>query len=288
VGFVPNASARQLRAGVSTTICILVPDLANPFFAELIRGVERRAELDSLAVFVSSSEADPERESRYLRVILEEKPRGVLLTPGGGLDAPLNIIGGRLPMVLVDREGPADMCSVAVDDFRGGSLAVQHLAALGHVAITWVVGPLSIPQCATRTEGVRYAAGTCAMSLDVVEVAHLSVDVGRRVAAGIASTGKCPTAIVCANDLLALGVENELLARGIGVPTQISVVGFDDIEYASAAAVALTTVSRPALDLGTTALEMLLEETGAMPHRHRQVLFQPRLVVRKSTARPPS
>ncbi len=264
LGFVPNNSARQLRAGTSPMISVIVPDIANPFFAELTRGVEARAVEHDLAVFVSSTEGDVDREHRYLNVVIGQRPRGVLFTPAGDLERPLSVLGNRLPVVLIDRESTGSLCSVAVDDFRGGGLAVQHLHTLGHRALTWVVGPDSIPQCAQRTAGIRYAADQLGIAVTEVRVSSMTVAEGKLAAATLRS-GPLPTAVVCANDLLALGVEFGLLTADVAVPATTSIIGFDDIEFAASAAVTLTTVTRPAFDIGATALEMLLSEQQSTP-----------------------
>jgi LacI family transcriptional regulator len=287
LGFVPNNSARQLRAGTSPMISVIVPDIANPFFAELTRGVEARAVEHDLAVFVSSTEGDVDREHRYLNVVIGQRPRGVLFTPAGDLERPLSVLGNRLPVVLIDRESSGSLCSVAVDDFRGGGLAVQHLHTLGHKALTWVAGPDSIPQCAQRTAGIRYAAAQLGMTITEVRVISMTVAEGKLAAATLRS-GPLPTAVVCANDLLALGVEFGLLTADVAVPATTSIIGFDDIEFAASAAVTLTTVTRPAFDIGATALEMLLSERHDPDHRHRQVQFQPKISIRNSTAPPPN
>lgn len=280
-GFVPNGSARQLRAGTSPMVSVIVPDVANPFFAELARGVERRAVEQDLAVFVSSTEGDVAREQRYLNVVLEQRPRGVLFTPAGDVEKPLALLSGRLPVVLIDAASSGEHCSVAVDDFRGGALAVQHLHELGHRSLTWVVGPKSVPQCLQRTEGIEYAARQFGMEVDIVRVASMTVAEGKSVAESLQARA-LPTAIVCVNDLLALGVEFGLLSVGVGVPAETSIIGFDDIEFAASAAVTLTSIARPAFAIGTTAIDMLLEEASP-DHQHRQVQFQPALAVRNST-----
>ncbi len=286
-GFVPNGSARQLRAGTSPMVNVIVPDVGNPFFAELTRGVEERAVEHDLAVFVSSTEGDPEREARYLNVVLEQRPRGVLFAPAGDLERPLSLLADRLAVVLIDATSAGGHCSVAVDDFRGGGLAVQHLYELGHRSLTWVVGPSTVPQCRQRTEGIEYAARSFGMEVNVVRTDSMTVAEGKRIAESLRSD-PLPTAIVCVNDLLALGVEFGLLSSGVSVPADVSVIGFDDIEFAASAAVTLTSIARPAFAIGTTAVDMLLDEHASPGHEHRQIQFQPTLAARNSTgaARP--
>lgn len=283
-GFVPNGSARQLRAGNSPMVNVIVPDIANPFFAELTRGVEERAVEHDLAVFVSSTEGDSERERRYLNVVLEQRPRGVLFAPAGDLEASLSLLNGRLPVVLIDATSSGEHCSVAVDDFRGAGLAVQHLHQLGHRALTWVVGPETVPQCHQRTQGIDYAARQFGMDVTVIRVDNLTVESGKAVAESLRGS-PLPTAIVGVNDLLALGIEFGLLGAGVSVPDDVSIVGFDDIEFAASAAVTLTSIMRPAFAIGAAAIDMLLDEHATPDHEHRQIQFQPSLADRNSTGK---
>ncbi|MEQ8438080.1 MAG: LacI family DNA-binding transcriptional regulator [Ilumatobacter fluminis] len=284
-GYVPNASARQLRVGSAPTINVVIPDISNPFFADLTSGVERVAAERDLAVLIASTEGDADREARYLRTIVEQRPTGVLITPADTTHDALALLGDRLPVVLVDRHSDGDTSSVSVDDVRGAAIAVDHLAELGHRRVTWVVGPDSIPQCAERTDGLTAAAARHDIAVTTMRVDHLTVAEGRSLAASL-DVDDLPTAIVCANDLLALGVEFALLERGVHIPDDVSVVGFDDIEFGAAAAVPLTSVARPSAELGAAALELLLGERDDPDHSPRQIRFEPSLSVRRSTAAP--
>ena len=230
-------------------ISVIVPDIANPFFAELVRGVEARAVEHDLAVFVSSTEGDVDREHRYLNVVIGQRPRGVLFTPAGDLELPLSVLGNRLPVVLIDRESTGSLCSVAVDDFRGGGLAVEHLHTLGHRALTWVVGPSFSPSMCAANGWHPNAANQRGIDVTEVRVSSMTVAEGKLAAATLRA-GPLPTAVVCANDLLALGVEFGLLTADVAVPATTSIVGFDDIEFAASAAVTLTSVTRPAFATG--------------------------------------
>jgi DNA-binding LacI/PurR family transcriptional regulator len=286
LGYVRNDSARQLRAGSSRTIAIVVLDVTNPFFTDIVRGAESVAEASGAVLVVCNSGQDPGRERRHLEILEEQRVRGVLITPVH--DAP----GSRLaqlaargtPVVLVDREaGQPDQCSVAVDDVLGGRLAGQHLLDQGHTRIGYVGGPFGIRQVADRHRGIAKTV-TGQAELHVVRTPSLSVAAGRAAAQQLVGLKRRPTAVFCANDLLALGVLQELTLRGLRVPHDLAIVGYDDIEYAAAAAVPLSSVRQPREQLGRTATELLLEEVrDGAAHEHRHVVFKPELIVRVSS-----
>ncbi|TDC38174.1 LacI family DNA-binding transcriptional regulator [Micromonospora sp. KC213] len=294
LGYVRNDSARQLRAGRSRTIAIVVLDVANPFFTDVVRGAEQVVEEAGAMLVVCSSGEDRARERRHLELLEEQRVRGVLITPVGlGSQPHLQRLNSRgIPVVLVDRgSGGASCCSVAVDDVLGGRLAMDHLLAQGHRRIAYLGGPFSIPQVADRHAGAAAALAAYGEpgELRVAATDTLTVSAGRRAAAELVSLPlrQRPTAVFCANDLIALGVLQELTTRGLRVPDDIAIVGYDDIEFAGAAAVPLSSVRQPREQLGRTAAQLLMEEAeGGATHRHRHVVFQPQLVVRHSSDRP--
>ncbi|WP_214106149.1 LacI family DNA-binding transcriptional regulator [Acrocarpospora catenulata] len=291
LGYVRNDSARQLRAGSSRQIAIVVLDVANPFFTDVVRGAESAAEEHGVMVVVCNSGEDADREHRHLDLLEEQRVRGVLITP---VDDTRNsrlekLIDRGTPVVLVDRgSGWHNRCSVAVNDVLGGRLAGEHLRAQGHREIAFVGGPMTIQQVADRHEGIKLALGEAA-DLVVVSTPNLTVASGRQAAGQIAGMppAERPTAAFCANDLLALGVLQEMTQRGVKVPQDFAIVGYDDIEFAAAAAVPLSSVRQPREQLGRTATQLLLEEIESDGgHEHRHVVFQPELVVRASSSRP--
>jgi len=296
LGYVRNDSARQLRAGRSRQIAIVVLDVANPFFTDVVRGAEAAAEGSGVMVVVCNSAENAGRERRHLELLEEQRVRGVLITPvddtpGSRLE---QLIQRGTPVVLVDRgSGWPNRCSVAVDDVLGGRLAGAHLAEQGHARIAFVGGPFSIQQVSDRHKGFAAALratanGGGAPELTVVRTPNLTVASGRVAAGQIADLPKVdrPTAVFCANDLLALGVLQEMTLRGLRVPQDVAIVGYDDIEFAAAAAVPLSSVRQPREQLGRTATQLLLEEIEEDGrHEHRHVVFQPELVVRDSSSR---
>ncbi|MEV4559254.1 LacI family DNA-binding transcriptional regulator [Kitasatospora sp. NPDC049285] len=289
LGYVRSESARQLRSGSSRIIGLLVLDLGNPFFVSVARGAESAARAEGLRVMVCNSAQRLADEADYLALFAEQRVRGVLLTPadtaGSGAAA---LRRGGVPFVLVDRLAQGvEACSVSVDDVRGGSLAVAHLLTGGHRRIAFAGGHHPLQQVADRRSGARAALAGSGAELADLEVDGLDVAAGRDAGARLLGMQPRPTAVFCANDLLALGMLQAAFAAGLRVPEDLAIVGYDDIEFAAAAAVPLTSVRQPAEAMGRTAVEMLAQETGpnAAAHRHRQVVFEPELVVRRSTLR---
>jgi DNA-binding LacI/PurR family transcriptional regulator len=291
LGYVRNDSARQLRAGRSRTVAIVVLNVANPFFTDVVRGAEEAIEAAGAVAVVCNSGENPIRERRHLDLLEQQRVQGVLITPvDNGRDSQLaNLVRRGIPVVLVDRgSGQRDRCSVAVDDVLGGRIAGEHFKELGHVRVAFAGGPTSIAQVSDRRKGFT-AALRDAADVRSVLTPTLTVAAGRQAGAEIAdlSATDRPTAVFCANDLLALGVLQEMTLRRIRVPRDIAILGYDDIEFAAAAAVPLSSVRQPREQLGRAAAELLLEEANRPDrHEHRHVVFEPDLVVRESTARP--
>jgi LacI family transcriptional regulator len=293
LGFVRNESARQLRAGKSRTIGLLVLDVANPFFTDLARGVEDEANESGLAVILCNSDDQLAKERRYLELLEEHRVQGILITPVAAPDEHVARLQRRgTPVVLVDsRSLSRGQCSVSVDDVLGGELAIAHLVAQGHRKIAFVGGPMSLRQVADRRDGALRAledAGLRPADLHIVETSALNVASGRWAGAQVAELAEPdrPTAMFCANDLLALGALQEMTSRQIPVPDSIAIVGYDDIDFAASAAVPLTSVRQPRHQLGRAAAQLLLEEAlDDGGHQHRQVIFEPEIVVRESSSR---
>src|SRR5690348_1973918 len=294
LGFIPNGSARQLRAGRSRCLGLVVLDVTNPFFTEVARGVEDYAQAAGYAVILCNSDEADDKERRYLRVLEEQRVRGILITPVHGRAPELRRIRERgTPVVLLDRPGSAGQCSVAVDDRRGGEIAVSHLLELGHRSIALVNGPVAIRQCADRRRGALRAVERAGLDpaavLAEVTVPAMNARAGAAAADELLSAtpptgGRRPTAVFCANDMLALGLLRRLGQAGVAVPGDLAVVGYDDIEFAADAAVPLTSVRQPKYQLGRAGAELLLDEADRPDeHEHRRFVFKPELVARASS-----
>ncbi|QNP61602.1 LacI family DNA-binding transcriptional regulator [Streptomyces genisteinicus] len=297
LGYVRSESARQLRAGRSRIMGMLVLDMGNPFFVDVARGAERAARRAGLGVMVCNSAQDPSEEAEYLALFAEQRVRGVLITPADSTGRTIRAFRRHgIPFVLVDRvaDGTTES-SVSVDDVAGGAMAVRHLIRAGHRSVAYVSGPPVLQQVRDRRTGAFHAfaeAGLGTDRLHELPAARLDVAAGRDAGARLLGLADRPTAVFCANDLLALGVLQSMVAVGVRVPDDIAIVGYDDIEFAAAAAVPLTSVRQPAFSMGSMAADLLLEETeasggaGRAPARPRRVVLQPELVVRRSTLPP--
>lgn len=255
LGYVRSESARQLRAGRSRIMGLLVLDMGNPFFVDVARGAERAAREAGLGVMVCNSAQSPGEEAEYLALFAEQRVRGVLLTPADATGRNIEAFRRHdIPFVLVDRvaEGTTE-CSVSVDDVAGGALAVRHLLDAGHRSIAYVSGPPGFNQVRDRRTGALAALAGAGLGPDALRelpTERLDVAAGRDAGARLLGLSDRPTAVFCANDLLALGVLQSLFAAGVSVPGDLALVGYDDIEFAAAAAVPLTSVRQPHGDDG--------------------------------------
>ena len=290
LGFVRNESARQLRAGTSRTLAYVMLDASNPFFTDVAQGIETAAESADLSLVLCNSGNGAPREEAHLAVLQQQRVQGILVTPVNPESPVLEEVRRRgTPLVIVDRtRGDRSFCSVAVDDQLGGRLAVEHLVDRGHTRVAFIGGPLHLGQVRDRLEGARQAwaaAGLPADDLVVLATETLDVHEGRNAGQRLSGLPKSrrPTAAFCANDLLALGLLQQAIGSGTRVPEQLAIVGYDDIVFAAAAAVPLTSVRQPRQELGHTAAELVLDEATNHDHEHRQVLFTPELVAREST-----
>jgi LacI family transcriptional regulator len=295
LGWIPNEPARQLRAGRSRSIGMIVMDIANPFYTDLVIGAENCVQERGYSVQVGNSSQEADRESAQLLVLMQQRVRGVLLAPIWGIDERVRQLKLRgIPVVLLDRAGnQSDFCSVSTDDVEGGRLAAQHLLDQGHTAIAVVGGPGDLQQVRDRRLGAELATSrhNGSARLLTVSTPHLDVESGVRTAEEIVLTPphERPTAVFAANDLLAIGLLQGFVTAGLRVPDDMAIVGYDDIAFAAAAAVPLSSVRQPRLAIGYRAAELLFDEIKALDgeesHDHQQVRFTPELVVRRSSAK---
>lgn len=293
LGFVRNDAARQLRAGLSRTVGLVVLDVGNPFFTAVSRGVEDRAAEDGLSVLLGNSDEAESREAAHLDLFEQQRVRGLLISPVGDVYSQLGRLRERgTPIVLVDR--PAEThpySSVWVDDVAGGRMGVEHLVTTGRRKIAFVGGPATLRQVADRRSGAEQAVAGTDASLEIIDTEGLSVGDGHAVGAALAARPDAdrPNAVFAANDLVAIGLMQTLamLDQRL-VPQEIALLGYDDIDFAAATVIPLSSIRQPAELIGRTAVELLLRELEAIESGHdvdhEQVVFQPELVVRASTS----
>ena len=285
LGFIPSAAAQQLRAGRAKVLGLVVPDIANPFFTEVARGAEDAALEAGYVIILCNSDEKAEREDRYLAVLESQRVGGILITPTRKSLKPLSrLLQNGVAVTLLDNATLSqDVCSASVDTM-GGTLAAEHAIELGHTKLLWLAGPRDIPQVADREAGLMRAVRRAKVKATRIAAAQMTTSAGE--AAMEAALAKHPdfTALICANDLLALGAVRSLSRAGLRVPQDISVIGYDDIEFAASAAVPLTSIRQPKYELGHAAAKLVIGECeDPATHAHQRVQFQPQLIVRSST-----
>ena len=290
LGFVRNDAARQLRAGASRAIGLVILDGGNPFFTDVARGAETAAEKAGHVVLLGNSDQQVEREAHYLDLFEQNRVLGILISPVGDVSERLARLRRRgTPAVLVDRQASlTTFSSVSVDDVRGGQLAVEHLVAVGRRRLAFVGGPLDLQQVADRLAGAQEAVrgAGAEVALEVVEVPGLTVEHGRAAAAALMARppSERPDGVFAANDLVAMGVLQSLVMLGdLRVPDDVALIGYDDIDFARAAVVPLSSIRQPSALIGQTAMDILQDEIDDPARSPRRVVFAPELVVRAST-----
>jgi LacI family transcriptional regulator, galactose operon repressor len=290
LGFVRNNAARQLRGIQSSAIALVVLDFDNPFFTEVARGVETAAAETGHLVILASSGSAASRQEEALKTLEEQRVAGILMSPAGNAAPPRlrEIRSHGIPVVLLDRHRKRrDQCSVAVNDTAGGRQVAEHLLALGHRRIGIVNGPGYLKPCAERREGIFDVLDARGLSIDSrheVEMDAMTIEAGESGMNELLDRPKLPSAVFCGNDLMAIGAERAVLARGLAIPGDVAIVGYDDIRFAATSLVPLTSVRNPAYDLGYHAAKLLIEEaTDSAHHEHQNVLLEPELIARAST-----
>lgn len=292
LGFRLNPLARSLKTRRSYTVGALIPDLTNPLFPPIVRGLQDRLELDGYIALVASIDNDLSREQRIFEVLQDRKVDGmVLATAARGDDLVERALEAEIPTVLINRTtGDNRVDSVIPDDRSGTAAAVDHLVSLGHLRIAHVAGPKQTTSGRLRRTSFRASMRRHKLELSkshVVEASSFTERAGREAAAKMLDAEAPPTAIVAANDLLAFGCYAALRDRGLKCPTDVSVVGFNDILFADHVVPALTTVHFAHDELGRRAGELLLRRISDADSPTQVILVETSLVVRDSTAKPP-
>ncbi|MET0859859.1 MAG: LacI family DNA-binding transcriptional regulator [Microbacterium sp.] len=289
--FSPRKASRQFRPGRERTLGFALADMGNPFFVDVALGAESAAKELGVGVVIVHNGEDVAREEQNLDLLVQQRVHGIMITPVDERNPRLEqLIERGVPVVYVDRiSGDRPCCWLATDDLAGGRLAGEHLIGSGHRRIAFV-GDVSISrQVEDRYQGLRDVVAESGLPADSVELLPArswKFKDGREIGLLLVARPReeRPTAVFCANDMLALGVLQELVLHGIRVPEDVAIVGFDDLDWASTSTVPLTSVRQPRDLLGRTAVRMILDEIeqGAA-HVHEHVIFPPELVIRDSS-----
>ncbi|TDC18500.1 LacI family transcriptional regulator [Actinomadura bangladeshensis] len=295
LGFVRNESARRLRRGPDRTagefgdqprraFGIVVEDLTNPYASDVARGAEAALNEAGHDALWLSSDHQSAKERRSLELLTEQRAAGVLIIPVGLNPGDISRLrAAGMSVVLIDRDSP-QVCSARVDHVAGGEIAAAHLLGIGRERIVFVTGVPEPQPCVERRDGAARTIVEAGLAKPRTLVQDaLSPTEGQAAAHEVMAMTPRPDGVFCANDLLAIGLINELTRLGVRVPDDIAVIGYDDIELAASAAVPLTTIRQPRRELGWEAAELALAEMSeGKSHQHRQVVQRPELVIRES------
>jgi LacI family transcriptional regulator len=294
LNYFPNSQARALVSGRSRLFGIIVENITNPFFPELIQSFEEVAIANGYEILISSSNSDPAILANCVRRMLERKVEGVAVLSFGAEEPVLDELVHRdIPMVLAEfRLKEAKVSTILLDYRTGIHAAIRHLVELGHSKIAFLAGPHKLHSAITRENDYRSAMQASGVAIEPSWV----IECGHTLKGGVEGYGKLqnlstrPTAILCSNDVTAIGVLRAAFIEGLRVPDDLSVIGLDDIDFAEFTLPPLTTVRLSRFDLAQAAFEALrqqVEEAGN-PRMQREFLVSTSLVVRGSTAAPPS
>jgi LacI family transcriptional regulator len=293
LGYRPNPMARGLKTAKSGTIGLVIPDLTNPFFPPVVRGIEEVLEPAGYSGLIVNTDNDPAREQTQVELLRSRQVEGLIVATAL-VDHPLleRLHRERVPMVMVNRRPVGfDVPSTAPDDATGVALAVNHLAGLGHTRIAHLAGPTTTSTALVRARAFRNTIRDLGLDDDprLTVVCHRwSEDAGAGALRSLLDGGARFTAVVAANDLIALGCYDVFAERGIACPDDISVVGFNGMPFLDKLGPPLTTVAIPHQQIGAEAARLLLDAIANPDRPARSVLLPLTLVVRGSTAPPPS
>jgi len=288
LGYRPSRVARRLRqrGGRRNLLGLIIPDIQNPFFAEMARGAEDAAYANEFAVILCNSDDDLKKEQFYLDVMQSESVDGIILPPINEQDAAvLQLVASGLPIVTVDRSlAYSAMDKVEVDNRRGAYEAVEHLVKLGHKRIGLIAGLPKVSTSRERQQGYEDALASHKLPLrpEYVRTGDYKQASGRMLAEELLALAAPPTALFAANNLMAVGALEAIHARRLKVPGDIALIGFDDLPWADALDPPLTVIRQPAYEVGRAAVELLLKRLSdpKRPETHLKLL--PKLVIRGS------
>ena len=281
LGYRPNPHARALLSGKHHTLAMVVSDITNPHYFELIRGAELRARLSEYTLLLVNAEESPRVEWEQIQR-LSPAVDGFVLAASRLPDENLRQVAAQRPVVLMSRELPG-LASVVLDHVEGCRQIVAHLASLGHRDVLYLAGPRNSWMAATRWAALQAAAEQFGIGASRIGPFTPKVSQGPAAADGAVNAGA--TAVVAHNDLLAIGVIQRLSQRGLRVPDDVSVVGFDDIFAADVCTPGLTTLGGAHVDVGRAAVELLLKAEARAPDDQPRVVLPTELVLRDSTGR---
>jgi len=286
MGYQPNAIARGLVLRHTHTLALVIPDITNPFFPEIARGVEDAASILGYSVFLCNTNWDEEKESLYIKTLQEKRVDGIILHPSYNVGEE-HFSDFKIPMVLLNKiPGVADYSSIEVDNVKGGYLATKHLIEAGYRKIAFIGGSEGSTSNKEREEGYKLALSKYKIEIDealILKGGFKSKD-GYDNMQQLINSGNVPDAVFGGNDIIALGVLHCVQENDLRVPEDIGIIGFDDIPYASLPQIQLTTIEQPKYQMGKYAIELLMKTLEDKSDREiKRIILAPKLKIRKTT-----
>ncbi len=286
LGYTPNAIARGLKTKRTYTLGMLIPDITNPFFAELARGVEDAANKNSFNIILCNTDDKLKKERTYLEILRQKRVDGLILGTAHIRDKSiLELEKKKFPYILISRnvERLNKNC-IIIDDLAGGMMATEYLIKLGHHRIAHITGPLKTRSALNRLKGYQLALKKYKIKYrdELVGEGDFRINGGYQVMKRFLKLPEPPTSIFAANDLLALGAMQAIQKKNFYIPEDFSIIGFNDIELASFVYPSLTTIRQPILEMGNLAVKMLLNIIIEGEFNQKKVILQPKLVTRES------
>lgn len=286
----PNRVARSLRVQQSSTIGLIISDIQNPFFTSVVRAVEDVAYRHGYSIFLCNSDEDPEKERLYLNLMRDENVGGIIVTPAREKNAALDgDVVAQTPMVMLDRRMvDVEADAVLTDNLEAAYRLVSHLIANGHRRIGAIVGEADITTGRERMAGYVRALQdhgierTPALAIQVIPKERN----GAEAAARLLALPEPPTAIFTGNNLLTLGALQAIRDRGLTIPDDVALAGFDDMPWNALLRPGITAVEQPTYELGRTAAELLLDRIKNPSRPFREVILRGRVIVRESCGFP--
>lgn len=290
LGYLPNLAARSLRSGQTRTLALLVPDIGNPFWPSVARGIEDAAQSGGYSIFLCNTDENPTKQRDYLFAVLQQRVDGVILAPcdpDAASLAPLREQG--TPTVIIDRRVDGwNVDTVYADSVSGARALIQHLLNLGHTRIAALTGPAGVSTAEDRLLGYRLALHEAGIAAEprLLRYGEYRTTSGYQMAKDVLAAGLAPTAFFAANQAIALGVLDALTERGLDVPRDVALVSFDDLPDVDHLFPFLTVVAQSAYDMGLNAAQLLLSRMSAgVALQPRHVVLPTRLILRYSCGR---
>ncbi len=286
LGYTPDAIARGLKLKKTYTLGVLIPDITNPFFAEIARGVEDAANKNGFNVILCNTDDKLKKERTYLDILKERRVDGLILGTAHIKDKSiLELEKKKFPYILISRniEKLSKNC-IIIDDVKGGIMATEYLIKLGHRRIAHITGPLKTRSALNRLKGYKLTLKEYEIEYkdELVGEGDFRIKGGYQVMKRFLKLTEPPTAIFAANDLLALGAMQTIQKKNFHIPEDFSVIGFNDIKLASFIYPPLTTIRQPMLEMGASSVKMLIKIIEEGEFNQRKLMLKPELIIRES------